>query len=86
MAITLSISSDEYTVIEMSEEYYNHTKEYISPFALSLSIQEDEKVAGLIKNAPNSIKEIISLSGAKGSMLTVHYKRFKFSEFRVPLR
>lgn len=62
LAITLSISSDEYTVIEMSEEYYNHAKEYISPFALILSIQEDEKVASLIKNAPNSIKEIISLS------------------------
>lgn len=62
LAITLSVTNEEYTIIEMSEDYYNYAKEYISPFALILSVKDDEKIANLIENAPDSVKEIISLS------------------------
>ena len=61
-ALTVSISNEEYAIIEMSEDYYCHTKNYFSPFALILAIKNDEIANKIIENAPCGIKEIISLS------------------------
>ena len=40
-ALALSFSDCDYSVIEMSEEYYNHIKDCIIPFAIVLAIKDD---------------------------------------------
>ena len=60
--LALSFCNSEYTIIEISEEYYNHIKDSILPFALILTLPSDEKVNNLIEGANERVKEIISLS------------------------
>lgn len=57
--LSLSFCNDEYAIIEISEEYYNKTKDNISPYAI---IFTNEDSASLIENAHKDVKEIISLS------------------------
>ena len=61
-ALAVSISNEEYAIIEISEEYYSYIKNHFSLFALILAIKNDDKAFEIIKNAPCGIKEIISLS------------------------
>ena len=62
LALAFSLCDSEYLLIETSEEYYDKIKDKISPFALVLAINDDQKAEALIKNAKAGIKEIISLS------------------------
>ena len=61
-SLALSFSDCDYSVIEMSEEYYNHIKDCIIPFAIVLAIKDDLNVKEIIYGAPSGTKEIISLS------------------------
>ena len=61
-SLALHLSNDEYTVIEMDEDYYYHTKDHFSPFALILTLDNDTKIQSIINDAPSETKEIISLS------------------------
>lgn len=60
--LSISFSDDKYAIIEISEEYYDHLKNYFSPFALILAINDDLKTENIINSAPKDVKEIISLS------------------------
>lgn len=60
--IALSFASSAYSIIEISEQYYNYIKDYYSPFALILTIKDDEKVDKIIDSAPKGVREIIYLS------------------------
>lgn len=60
--LSFSVCDSEYLLIETSEEYYAQIKDKISPFALILAINDDQKVEYLIENTKDGIKEIISLS------------------------
>lgn len=61
-ALAIVMASEEFTVIEMSEDFYNQIKGRISPQAIILAIKNDERAFELIENAPSNVKEIISLS------------------------
>jgi hypothetical protein len=61
-SLALSFCDCEYAIIEISETYYNSIKNNISPFALIFTSNDDEKASEIIENAPNGVKEIISLS------------------------
>lgn len=61
-SLALSLSDCEYSIIEMSEQYYNHVKDWISPYAIIIAIKDDIKAKRIIENAPKNTKEIISLS------------------------
>ena len=60
--LSFSVCDSEYLLVEASEEYYAQIKDKISPFALILAINDDQKVEYLIENTKDGIKEIISLS------------------------
>ena len=53
LCLSLSMASGNYLIIEISEDYYNHIKEYISHFALVLAINDEEKAQLLIDEAPH---------------------------------
>ena len=67
---------------------------FITPFpALVYKVAEMEEHHGSVQDIQSKwahmlycILKIMSLPGAKGSMLTAHYKRFKFPKYGVPVR
>lgn len=61
-SLAISLGSKEYALIEMCEDYYIKIAHKISPFALVLCIDNDKRAEFIIDNAPQGIKEIISLS------------------------